>query len=194
MDLVLSAASFACDRHRTQRRLGRTSTPYINHPIHVAETLGRVGGVTDPSILAAAILHDVLEDTETSYEDLVTCFGPTVANYVNEVSDDKTLDKVQRKRVQVAKAGSLSYGARVIKLADKLDNLSSLQADPPRGWAQERVEGYICWAYHVIKSFGKTNVGLETELYKLFVDHDLSQERLQEYYEHIRPCVQNRAP
>ena len=129
--LILSAAHFSADRHRDQRRKGSRNTPYINHPLEVAERLNRIGGIDDVDVLAAAILHDTIEDTKTTAEELATHFGTSVRDLVLEVTDDKTLRKEVRKQLQIDHSPHLSDGAKLIKLADKICNLRDVSDSPP---------------------------------------------------------------
>ena len=157
---LLGALHFAADKHRDQRRKGREASPYINHPIEVAEVLARLGGVTDVRVLQAAILHDTLEDTETTPGELEERFGPEVAGIVAEVTDDKGLAKAERKRIQVEHAQHLSDEARLVKLADKIANVRSL-VDAPPDWPLERRSAYLDWAEQVIAGCRGTNAALE---------------------------------
>ena len=160
---LLTALHFAADKHRDQRRKGECASPYINHPIEVAELLVRVGGVTDIVLLQAAILHDTLEDTETTAQELETRFGSTVRRLVEEVSDDKSLPKEQRKLLQVAYAPTLSREARQIKLADKICNLHDLTNRPPSDWPAERRIAYLDWSEQVVAGCRGVNARLERE-------------------------------
>jgi GTP diphosphokinase / guanosine-3',5'-bis(diphosphate) 3'-diphosphatase len=132
--LVLKAIAFAAQKHRDQRRKDVDKTPYINHPIALAQVLREEGGVRDPLVIAAALLHDTIEDTETTYEELRGQFGATIADCVVEVTDIKFLRKHSRKRLQVARAGRASKAAKLVKLADKICNLRDILASPPVGW------------------------------------------------------------
>src|SRR6185436_14890407 len=105
---ILKALHFAADKHRDQRRKDEEASPYINHPIEVAEMLARVGGVTDLVTLQGAILHDTIEDTNTTPEELEVHFGREVRDVVLEVTDDKTLEKMERKRLQIEHAAHIS--------------------------------------------------------------------------------------
>ncbi|MGE0144362.1 MAG: HD domain-containing protein [Planctomycetota bacterium] len=165
--LLIHAANFAADRHATQRRRG-TDTPYVNHPLAVARRLIDQGGIDDTVTLAAAILHDTVEDTKTSHEELRARFGDEVAAVVAEVTDDRRLPKAERKRAQVRKAGTLSASARAVKLADKLDNLSDLLQLAPPTWSPARVRGYFAWAATVVDRMRGTNHGLEAALDAVF--------------------------
>jgi len=159
---LLEATLFAADKHRGQRRKDEQGTPYINHPIHVANLLASVGGITDLSILQAGLLHDTVEDTNTSGEEIEQRFGSTVRKLVMEVTDDKTLEKHERKRKQIEKAPNLSAGAKVIKLADKIANLADIVASPPVGWSLERRRQYLAWSNDVIAGCRGHNSALET--------------------------------
>src|SRR5688572_2187916 len=117
LELVVRAAAFAADKHRNQRRKDHEASPYINHPIALAQVLICEAGVQDPVVLAAALLHDTIEDTATTPQELVEHFGPDVAAIVEEVTDDKELPKAERKRLQIEHAAQLSERARLVKLA-----------------------------------------------------------------------------
>jgi guanosine-3',5'-bis(diphosphate) 3'-pyrophosphohydrolase len=160
---LFAALHFAADKHRDQRRKGECASPYINHPIEVAELLVRIGGVTDIALLQAAILHDTLEDTETTAQELERLFGSTVRRLVEEVSDDKSLPKEQRKRLQVEHAPTLSREARQIKLADKICNLLDLTNRPPSDWSAERCIEYLDWSERVVAGCRGVNARLESE-------------------------------
>src|SRR5512133_1524521 len=114
LQFFLGALKFASEKHILLKRKDVEQTPYIHHPIRVAELICRVGGIYDTAILSAALLHDVLEDTDTKEEELASKFGTEVAGIVKEVSDDKNLDKDTRKEQQVLHAATLSHGARII--------------------------------------------------------------------------------
>jgi len=135
VSLILKALEFAAVKHRDQRRKDKDASPYINHPIALANVLWQEGGVTDPLVIAAALLHDTVEDTETTWQELRGEFGDEVAEVVLEVTDVKWLRKNVRKRLQVAKARHASERARLVKLADKICNLRDVAAHPPEGWS-----------------------------------------------------------
>ena len=163
IEAIFAALHFAADKHRDQRRKGECASPYINHPIEVAELLVRVGGVTDASVLQAAVLHDTLEDTETTAGELSARFGPAVRRLVCEVTDDKSLPKEERKRLQIVHAPTLSAPARLIKLADKICNVRDISMKPPRDWSMERRVEYLAWAERVVAGCRGVNAGLEQE-------------------------------
>lgn len=158
---VLRAAGFAAQRHRNQRRKDVDASPYINHPLEVANILAVEAGITDPAVLCAALLHDTLEDTETLAEHLVAEFGPEVAALVQEVSDDKTLPAGERKRLQIEHAAHLSPRAGLVKLADKIANLRDMAHAPPANWSVQRRREYFEWARAVVMRVPPTGTGLE---------------------------------
>jgi guanosine-3',5'-bis(diphosphate) 3'-pyrophosphohydrolase len=132
--LILEAAAFAAERHRNQRRKDEEASPYINHPLAIAQILATEGGIADPSILCAALLHDTIEDTKTSPEEVLERFGAEIAGIVAEVTDDQSLPKAEQKRLQVARASAKSDGARLVKIADKISNLRDILQTPPARW------------------------------------------------------------
>lgn len=166
MTFVLKAAEFAADKHRRQRRKGKKKRPYIGHCIEVARLLAEVAEVVDGNILTAAILHDTVEDTKTTPEEIGKEFGPIVEGLVMEVTDDKSLHKAERKELQVKHAPDLSPGAKLIKLADKISNVREIGTDPPKDWDRERRHKYFSWAKRVVNAMGSINPALE----KVFVD------------------------
>ena len=159
--LIMEAASFAADRHRRQRRKDAEASPYINHPLALASILAREGRVTDATVLAAALLHDTVEDTATTLEEIESRFGGEVARIVAEVTDDKSLGKAERKRQQVAKAASKSDRAKLVKLADKICNLRDIASTPPADWSRERRLEYLEWAKQVVAGLRGANPALE---------------------------------
>ncbi|KPK19783.1 MAG: phosphohydrolase [Betaproteobacteria bacterium SG8_41] len=161
VSLILKALEFAAQKHRDQRRKDKEASPYINHPIQLANVLWHEGRVADPVVIAAALLHDTIEDTETSWQELRGEFGDEIANIVLEVTDVHWLKKIVRKRLQVAKARHASKGARLVKLADKICNLRDVAARPPAGWSLERRQEYFEWAKEVVDKLRGTHHGLE---------------------------------
>ena len=159
--MILKAADFAADRHRKQRRKGRKKRPYIGHCTEVAWLIAEVGGVDDANVLVAAILHDTLEDTKTEPEEIVEVFGKAVNDLVIQVTDDKTLDKGERKKLQVKHAPHLSPGAKLIKLADKISNVREIGDDPPKDWDVGRRQKYFGWAREVVDALGEVNPNLK---------------------------------
>lgn len=161
--LVLRAARFAAWKHRDQRRKGAQAEPYINHPLDVADVLWAEGNVTDPEVIAAALLHDTLEDTQTTWSELRGEFGERIAGLVAEVTDERSLDWRVRKKLQISRARSASRGAKLIKLADKLCNVRSLLASPPEDWSIERRRSYFDWARSIVASIRGTHHELEAK-------------------------------
>ena len=168
LGLVLSAAEFAARKHRDQRRKDQGASPYINHPITVADLLVRHGAVDDPRVIAAALLHDTIEDTETSYEELRGRFGATVADIVVEVTDVAWLKKHTRKRLHISRAARATQGAKLVKLADKIANLRDTIARPPTDWTAERKREYFDWAKSVVDQMRGVNPRLERYFDRLY--------------------------
>jgi len=158
---LLEAISFAAYKHRKQRRKDHEASPYINHPITVATILANEGGVDDESLLIAAILHDTVEDTKTTFEELEEIFGIDIANVVREVSDDKNIIKALRKRLQVEHAPYASARAKQIKIADKISNIRDITTKPPKSWTIERKLKYLDWSCEVVNGCRGINPGLD---------------------------------
>lgn len=158
--LLLDAVMFAAERHRNQRRKDAEASPYINHPIALAHLLATTGGIADLDVLRAAILHDTVEDTETTEAELRERFGEAVASIVMEVTDDKALPKQRRKELQVEHAPHKSHGAALVKLADKTCNLRDIAAAPPADWSLARRQEYFDWAKRVVDGLPKVNAWL----------------------------------
>ncbi len=165
--LLLDALRFAADKHRFQRRKDPEASPYINHPIAAADLLARVGGVTDNVTLLAAVLHDTVEDTETTPAELEAQFGTEVRAVVEEVTDDKTLPKEERKRLQIEHASHLSERAKLVKMADKICNVLDVTHNPPAQWSLQRRREYLDWSAHVITGCRGVNPALERYLDKV---------------------------
>ena len=159
--LLLKALAFAAHKHRDQRRKDAEASPYINHPIALADVLVNEGGVTDVEVICAALLHDTVEDTATTPEELLEAFGSRIARIVAEVTDDKRLPKAERKRLQVEHAPHISHEAKLVKLADKLCNLRDVAERPPAGWDLRRRREYFDWAKQVIDGLRGTQPRLE---------------------------------
>ena len=189
MEKVLKAVHFAAAKHSTQRRKNKTADPYINHPIEVAYFLSQVPGVNEETIIAG-LLHDTVEDTNTRREEIEQEFGSEIANIVMECTDDKSLPKVTRKRLQIIHASSsMSREARLVKLADKLSNLKNLLTDPPISWSPEVVRGYVMWSYAVISNLRQAplfDISFLTnqldDIFRSFNIDVLNSEVLENYY------------
>lgn len=161
--LILRAAHFAATRHVHQRRKGVAQEPYINHLIEVAHLLAEATDGADETLIAAGLLHDAIEDVQVTSEELKREFGAEVAALVCEVTDDKTLPKEERKRLQVEHAPRISPRARMIKLADKISNLRTLLYSPPAGWSRQRIVEYYAWASQVVAGCRSVNAFLEAQ-------------------------------
>jgi guanosine-3',5'-bis(diphosphate) 3'-pyrophosphohydrolase len=164
LDLVgglLESLHFAAEKHRLQRRKDADEPAYINHPIQVAQLITRVGRLSDLATLQAAILHDTIEDTETTFEELREKFGDEVAGLVMEVSDDKSLDKEERKQLQIEHAPNLSPKAKHIKITDKISNILSVTHSPPEEWTMKRRVEYLDWSERVVDGCRGANEALE---------------------------------
>ena len=159
--LLLKALAFAAHKHRDQRRKDPEASPYINHPIALADVLVNEGGVSDVEVLCAALLHDTVEDTATTPAELEEIFGSRVAGIVAEVTDDKDLPKAERKRLQVERAGELSPEAKLVKLADKICNLRDVAERAPPSWDLARRREYFDWAKRVVDGLRGTHPRLE---------------------------------
>ncbi len=157
------AADYAARQHIAQRRKGYRAEPYVNHLTEVAAMLAEATGGADPVLVMGGLLHDTLEDTDATYEDLIERFGPEVAALVQEVTDDKSLPKDVRKRLQIEKTPGKSTRAKLLKIADKTSNLRGLIESPPAGWTEERLRDYVVWAEQVVRSCRGLNAKLEAQ-------------------------------
>ena len=159
--LMLRAIDFAARKHRDQRRKDEEASPYINHPISVALLIAEVGGITDVEVLSAAILHDTVEDTKTTPQELEATFGSRIRKLVEEVTDNKALPKAKRKQLQIEHACQLSADAVLIKLGDKIWNVLDVMHSPPADWNLQRRREYLDWAEAVVDNCPKVNARLE---------------------------------
>ena len=166
--LLLKALAFAAHKHRDQRRKDAEASPYINHPIALADVLVNEGGVEDAEVLCAALLHDTVEDTATTHEELVDAFGSRIARIVAEVTDDQSLRKEERKRLQVEHAATISAEAKLVKLADKICNLRDVIARPPAKWDLARKREYFDWAKSVVDRLRGVHPRLEAAFDKVY--------------------------
>ena len=185
--LLLDALQFSADKHRGQKRKDG-DTAYINHPIAVAHILKHVGGIDDPVALCSAILHDTLEDTKTTKDELTQRFGAEVAEIVWEVTDDLTLkaDKsrdTERKQLEINHAPHISHQAKLVKTADKIANLRDILNNPPVDWLIEKKQGYFDWAKQVIDGMRGANNALEAEFDALYVNRPFGMLLNEEVFE-----------
>jgi guanosine-3',5'-bis(diphosphate) 3'-pyrophosphohydrolase len=159
--LITRAMEFAAHKHTDQKRKGARAEPYVNHLVEVAQLLADATSGDDPALVAAGLLHDTLEDTSTTFEELEREFGAEIAGLVQEVTDNKKLEKADRKRLQVETAGKKSPRARLIKIADKTSNLRSILSSPPTHWSTQRKREYFDWAAAVVDRCRGVNAQLE---------------------------------
>jgi GTP diphosphokinase / guanosine-3',5'-bis(diphosphate) 3'-diphosphatase len=174
---ILAAARFAAEKHAQQRRKGENGEPYFNHLLEVAELIAASDRDLDVELVMAAFLHDTVEDTGVTLPELEQHFGKDVAALVGEVTDDKSLPKEIRKRLQVQDSHKKSARAQTLKLADKISNLRAIIASPPVGWSLERRRQYFEWARQVISGIESPNPFLKAEFDKTYQLSSLLQER-----------------
>jgi guanosine-3',5'-bis(diphosphate) 3'-pyrophosphohydrolase len=155
---LFEALALAAHAHRAQTRKG-SGEPYLNHLIDVAAILTRVAGVTDADILIAALLHDVVEDTPVTAAEVESRFGPRVRALVDALTDDKSLPKLERKRLQIEHMRSAEHDAKLIKVADHCSNVATL----PSSWTKERRVEYLDWSNEVVRACGRLHPALERE-------------------------------
>ena len=169
--VFVKAVAFASDKHRNQRRKDADASPYINHPIALANILANEGGITEVAVLCAAVLHDTIEDTQTTDAELRQIFGEAITSIVLEVTDDKNLDKATRKQKQIEHAPHISREAKLVKLADKISNLRDILSSPPADWPAERKKDYFDWASKVVDGVRGVHPELETVFDGLIARH-----------------------
>ena len=159
--LLLAALNFAAVKHRKGRRKDSEASPYLNHPIAVAQMLWQIGEVRDMATIVGALLHDTLEDTETTPSEIHDLCGAEILALVQEVTDDKNLPKLERKRLQIEHAPHKSLQAKQLKLADKICNVSDITHFPPKDWSLQRCQEYLDWTEQVVAGLRGTNPALE---------------------------------
>jgi (p)ppGpp synthase/HD superfamily hydrolase len=160
---ILEAARFAGEKHAGQKRKGLAKEPYINHLIEVAELIAASSETLDTNLVMAGLLHDTIEDTDATAQELQERFGSDVTGLVLEATDDKSLPKETRKALQIENAPHKSPRAQTLKLADKISNLRSILASPPAEWSPERRRQYGEWARQVVSRFTLPNSFLRAE-------------------------------
>ena len=165
---ILAAAKFAAEKHAAQKRKGAAAEPYVNHLIEVAQLIASSSEQLDANLVMAGFLHDTIEDTGTTAEELEQAFGSDIAALVVELTDDKSLPKEVRKELQVEEAPHKSVRAQVIKLADKISNLRSLLTSPPSNWNMQRKREYFAWAQRVVNALSAPNPILKAEFDRTF--------------------------
>jgi (p)ppGpp synthase/HD superfamily hydrolase len=160
---VLRAAYAAAQWHVHQRRKDAAQEPYINHLLEVASLVTEATAGTEPDVVIAALLHDAIEDQGVTAETIASEFGKHVANIVMELTDDKSLPKVERKRLQVENASQKSRQAKLIKLADKTSNVRAVANSPAPDWSIQRRQEYIDWSKSVVAGLRGTSPWLEQQ-------------------------------
>ena len=161
LKVLLKALQFSAIKHTNQRRKDVDASPYINHPISLASILCNEAHIMDIEVICGALLHDTIEDTETTPEELESEFGPVIKDIVMDVTDDKSLNKAARKKAQIDHASDVSDKAKLVKLADKISNLRDISSSPPPNWSLERRQQYFDWAKQVIDQVRGVNSNLE---------------------------------
>jgi len=161
---IFTAIDFAAEKHRLQMRKNKEKTPYISHPLGVAFNVMHYGEINDAAVIIGALLHDTVEDTQTTFDEIEKNFGIEVASYVREMTDDKKLPFAERKRLQVIDASKKSKGAALIHLADKLYNAEDLLHNTPEGWSRIRIERYYQWTQSVVDRLPGGNEALKKEV------------------------------
>jgi guanosine-3',5'-bis(diphosphate) 3'-pyrophosphohydrolase len=168
---VLSTAIYAAEKHQFQVKSNGKKTPYIIHPIEVADLVMRVGHVYDPHVLMAALLHDVLDDTGAALTDISKRYGQTVAHYVEEMTDNKQLSLKERKKAQIVRALHQDPNVAIIKFADKLSNLGTLLKTPPSNWSRDKIDQYFQWAQSVVENLPVSNEFLKKAVKQVIADY-----------------------
>jgi hypothetical protein len=158
---LTKALLFAADAHRNQRRKGAAQEPYLNHLIEVVDLVVQATDNADMDLVISALLHDVVEDTPTTYEDVATNFGERVAEIVRENSDNMSLPKAERRRARIASMALKSREARIVKMADIISNLRAIAVSPPAGWSTERKLGYLEGCRQVVDAARGTESSIE---------------------------------
>ena len=162
LKLILKALEFSARKHKNQRRKDVEASPYINHPISLANILCNEAHVTDVNVICAALLHDTIEDTETEPEELEDEFGVEITDIVMDVTDDTSLHRHERKQAQIDHAPHISREAKLVKLADKISNLRDVSSNPPPSWSLDRRQEYFEWAKKVIDQLRGTDAQMES--------------------------------
>lgn len=161
LQLLFKALNYAAEQHKAQRRKGDDSVPYINHPIKVTTILTQFVSTPSDELIAASLLHDVVEDTDATIDDIKNMFGPVIASIVQEVTDDKSLPKIESKQKQIDNAPHLSINAKLIRICDKIANVRDICGENIPDWDYKTKIEYINWAEEVVKGLGKFHDELE---------------------------------
>ncbi|MEZ5314722.1 MAG: HD domain-containing protein [Chlamydiales bacterium] len=173
---LICAIIYSAHQHANQVRKDKESTPYIIHPLEVCNNLWEVGQVRNANILMSAILHDTLEDTLATEDEIQKYFGQRVLITVKEVTNAPNLSSDENKQCQIDHVPCMSQDARLVKLADRLANITDLNTNPPSSWTSQKIENYFTWGEKLLAALRGTNHQLETMLKKMIEDHSTSKE------------------
>jgi guanosine-3',5'-bis(diphosphate) 3'-pyrophosphohydrolase len=168
---VLEAAEFAAQKHTAEFRSNPKKTPYIIHPIEVADSVMKIGRVYDKDVIIAALFHDLMDATGTSYEEITKSYGPVVAQYVKEMTPQKNLSLKEQKKAQIMQAFRQTPNVAIIKLSDKLSNLGTLANTPPSSWSRDRIDQYFQWAQSVVENLPESNLLLKKAVREVIADY-----------------------
>ncbi len=171
VSMIRRAVSFAAEKHQSQFRKNDKKTPYIIHPIGVADHIMRIGDVYDVDVVIAALLHDVTDETGVTFEEIAAHFGLKVTGYIQEIIGDQTLSDKERQKRQIVEAPDSSAGASLIKMADKLHNLNTLMNNPSRGWTQGAIDSYFQWAEVVVDRLPSVNDSLKQAVHDTVTEY-----------------------
>jgi guanosine-3',5'-bis(diphosphate) 3'-pyrophosphohydrolase len=180
-EIVLTAVVFAAEKHKAQTKIDGKNTPYVIHPLEVAYNIMNVGHVYSKDVLIAALLHDVMDDTNTTYEEISEVYGKQVTSYVREMTTKKDLPLKEQKKEQIMKAFHQTPNVAIIKLSDKLSNLGTLAKNPPSSWTRDRIDRYFQWAQSVIENLPEANTALKKEVKKIISTYWSDQEEMKKY-------------
>ncbi len=180
-EIVLSAVVFAAEKHKAQTKIDGKNTPYVIHPLEVASYIMSVGHVYSKDVLVAALLHDVMDDTGATYEEISSIYGQQVTSYVREMTTKKDIPLKEQKKEQIMKAFHQTPNVAIIKFSDKLSNLGTLARNPPSSWTRDRIDRYFQWAQSVIENLPEANMPLKKEVKKVIFDYWSDQEQRKKY-------------
>ena len=171
IERILEALCYSAECHQAQVRKNAKKTPYISHPLSVAQSIVKLGKVYDADVIMAALLFDTIHDTHATFFDIRQKFGDKVEGYVRELSEDMNLSAAKRKKLQIIQASSKSKGAATIKLSEKLFNLNNLMHEPPMEWTRDRIDQYFLWAQALVESLPEANKPLKEEVHKVIAQY-----------------------
>lgn len=168
---ILGAAIYAMEKHKSQVRSNPKKTPYIIHPIEVADLVVKVGKVYDKDVLITALLHDVMDDTAVTFEEIGSLYGSGVVGYLNEMAIKKDLSLKEQKKQQIMQAFHQTPNVAIIKMSDKLSNLKTLATTPPASWSRDKIDQYFQWAQAVVENLPESNSMLKTAVKATISDY-----------------------